>query len=112
MHNMYMGCSSSRQSEPVGSGDVLLQDTTPAAEGTEAEKVVEGTEAAEEEEAGAEPAYPINDAGHASVPEGATALEVMAFYNCPLVSISMPPTISEIGMSAFTNCTSLKELTP
>ena len=57
-------------------------------------------------------APPIDAAGHATVPEGVTALEAYAFYECDsLVSITLPASLTSMGYEAFGGCSSLTTLT-
>ena len=59
-----------------------------------------------------EPAYPIDDAGHATVPEGVTALEEEAFFGCSsLTTLALPASLTTIGDFAFCDCSSLTTLT-
>ena len=56
--------------------------------------------------------YPIDENGHAVIPEGATRIDDYAFLQCDkLVSVSMPNTIEEIGEGAFGSCKNLISIT-
>ena len=56
--------------------------------------------------------YPIDENGHAVIPEGATRIDDYAFLQCDkLVSVSMPNTIEEIGEGAFAHCENLTSIT-
>lgn len=47
---------------------------------------------------------------HLVVPEGVEEIDICAFYNCPIESISLPDSLRRIGALAFSGCTNLKEL--
>jgi len=54
------------------------------------------------------PAFPIDERGHATIPEGETELAPYAFYRCDsLVSVSFPSSMRRIGASAFARCSLL-----
>ena len=54
------------------------------------------------------PAFPIDERGHATIPEGETELAPYAFYRCDsLVSVSFPSSMRRIGASAFDHCSLL-----
>ena len=56
--------------------------------------------------------YPIDENGHAVIPEGATRIDDYAFLQCDkLVSVSMTNTIEEIGEGAFGSCKNLISIT-
>ena len=56
----------------------------------------------------ADPLFPINAQGHATVSEGATELPDYAFMDCTsLISISLPASLTRIGKGAFDGCASL-----
>ena len=56
--------------------------------------------------------YPIDENGHAVIPEGATRIDDYAFLQCDkLVSVSIPNTIEEIGEGAFGSCKNLISIT-
>ena len=58
------------------------------------------------------PAYPIDAAGHATVPEDVTALEEEAFCGCSsLTALTLPASLATIGDRAFYGCSSLTTLT-
>ena len=48
---------------------------------------------------------------HISLPESVEKVLDYAFYNSGIVSITLPKKVSSIGTSAFSNCSSLKEVT-
>ena len=61
----------------------------------------------DDEEAEADPAYPIVD-GHAIVPEGVTAIGYQAFIECSsLTSVDIPSSVTTIGFGAFGGCSFL-----
>jgi len=54
------------------------------------------------------PAFPIDESGHAVVPNGVTSLASGAFNECgTLESVSLPATLQSIGSNAFKACTKL-----
>ena len=56
--------------------------------------------------------YPIDENGHAVIPEGATRIDDYAFLQCDkLVSVSIPNTVEEIGEGAFGSCKNLISIT-
>ena len=56
--------------------------------------------------------YPIDENGHAVIPEGTTRIEDYAFLQCnKLVSVSIPDTVVEIGEGAFGSCENLTSIT-
>ena len=56
--------------------------------------------------------YPIDENGHAVIPEGTTRIEDDAFLQCKkLVSVSIPDTVEEIGMGSFGDCENLTSIT-
>lgn len=56
--------------------------------------------------------YPIDENGHAVIPEGTTRIEDYAFLQCnKLVSVSIPDTVVEIGEGAFGSCEDLTSIT-
>ena len=58
-----------------------------------------------------DPLYPIDENGHAEIPEGTTYLDDMAFMGClGLVSVSIPDSVSWIGAGAFSGCTNLTSI--
>ena len=58
-----------------------------------------------------EPLYPIDENGHAEIPEGTTYLDDLAFFKCPgLVSVRIPDSVNWIGAGAFSECTNLTSI--
>lgn len=56
--------------------------------------------------------YPIDENGHAVIPEGTTRIEDYTFLQCnKLVSVSIPDTVVEIGEGAFGSCENLTSIT-
>ena len=56
--------------------------------------------------------YPIDENGHAVIPEGTTRIDDYAFLQCDkLVSVSIPNTVEEIGEGAFGSCKNLISIT-
>ena len=56
--------------------------------------------------------YPIDENGHAVIPEGTTRIEDYAFLQCnKLVSVSIPDTVEEIGEGSFGSCEDLTSIT-
>ena len=56
--------------------------------------------------------YPIDENGHAVIPEGTTRIEDYAFLQCnKLISVSIPDTVVEIGEGAFGSCENLTSIT-
>ena len=56
--------------------------------------------------------YPIDENGHAVIPEGTTRIDDYAFLQCnKLVSVSIPDTVEEIGEGAFGSCKNLISIT-
>ena len=56
--------------------------------------------------------YPIDENGHAVIPEGTTVIDDYAFLQCnKLVSVSIPDTVEEIGEGAFGSCKNLISIT-
>ena len=56
--------------------------------------------------------YPIDENGHAVIPEGTTIIDEYAFLQCcKLVSVSIPNTVEEIGEGAFGSCKNLESIT-
>ena len=56
--------------------------------------------------------YPIDESGHAVIPEGTTRIDDYAFLQCDkLVSVSIPNTVEEIGEGAFGSCKNLISIT-
>ena len=56
--------------------------------------------------------YPIDENGHAVIPEGTTIIDDYAFLQCDnLVSVSIPDTVEEIGEGAFGSCKNLTSIT-
>ena len=56
--------------------------------------------------------YPIEENGHAVIPEGTTIIDDYAFLQCnKLVSVSIPDTVEEIGEGAFGSCENLTSIT-
>ena len=69
----------------------------------EGEEAGEGEEEEEEEER--EPVYPIDEYGHAIVPDGVIALEDSAFEGCSaLTAVTLPDSLTSIGNGAFRDC--------
>ncbi|MDE6591784.1 MAG: leucine-rich repeat domain-containing protein [Oscillospiraceae bacterium] len=55
--------------------------------------------------------YPGGRTGEAEIPEGVTRIGDNAFYGCKITGVSLPETVEEIGISAFEQCSGLKEIT-
>ena len=56
--------------------------------------------------------YPIDENGHAVIPEGTICVDGYAFYQCEkLVSVSIPDTVEIIGDGAFGYCENLTSIT-
>jgi hypothetical protein len=56
--------------------------------------------------------YPIDENGHAVIPEGTTRIDDFAFLECDnLVSVSIPESVEEIGEDAFGYCVNLASIT-
>ena len=56
--------------------------------------------------------YPIDENGHAVIPEGTTIIDDYAFLQCKkLVSVSIPDTVEEISEGAFGSCENLTSIT-
>ena len=56
--------------------------------------------------------YPIDENGHAVIPEGTIRVDYYAFYQCEkLVSVSIPDTVEIIGEGAFGGCKNLESIT-
>jgi hypothetical protein len=56
--------------------------------------------------------YPIDENGHAVIPEGTICVDYYAFYLCEkLVSVSIPDTVEIIGEGAFGGCKNLERIT-
>lgn len=52
--------------------------------------------------------YPAGREGAYVIPDGTTAIESFAFWNCPgVVSVEMPDSLQTISVSAFLNCSAL-----
>ena len=59
-----------------------------------------------------EPLYPIDENGHAVIPEGTSCVDYYAFLQCEkLVSVSIPDTVKIIGEGAFGHCENLTSIT-
>lgn len=64
----------------------------------------------EEEDPGS--LFPIDENGHAIIPEGTTSIDDFAFLQCDkLVSVSIPDTVQVIGEGAFCGCVNLTSIT-
>lgn len=56
--------------------------------------------------------FPIDENGHAIIPEGTTSIDDFAFLQCDkLVSVSIPDTVQVIGEGAFGGCVNLTSIT-
>ena len=56
--------------------------------------------------------YPIDENGHAVIPEGTIRVDYYAFYQCEkLVSVSIPDTVAIIEEGAFAHCENLTSIT-
>ena len=56
--------------------------------------------------------YPIDENGHAVIPEGTVIIDDYAFLQCnKLVSVSIPDTVDEIGEGSFGSCANLESIT-
>lgn len=56
--------------------------------------------------------YPIDENGHAVIPEGTVIIDDYAFLQCnKLVSVSIPDTVEEIGEGSFGSCANLESIT-
>ena len=56
--------------------------------------------------------YPIDENGHAVIPEGTICVDYHAFYQCEkLVSVLIPDTVAIIAEGAFAHCENLTSIT-
>ncbi|MDE6591783.1 MAG: leucine-rich repeat protein, partial [Oscillospiraceae bacterium] len=54
--------------------------------------------------------YPGGRTGEAEIVEGVTRIGDRAFYGCRISGVTLPETVEEIGISAFEQCSELKEI--
>ena len=113
--------ASTAEPEPTGEAGAqafaTLLEFLQAMLGSDSEDVVAAAreqvqrwEGGEGEEEG--PAYPIDEDGHAIVPDGVIALEDDAFLNCSsLISVTLPDSLTSIGEGAFEGCSALAAVT-